>query len=116
MHELEQLITEGVPWAVKKGMARPEDVKHCEEGGHMEGANPDKVSSRAKQRGLPQSGTLGSGNHFLEIGKVDKIYDKNVAKTFGVTHEGQVTVMIHCGSRGFGHQTCSDYLLSLIHI
>jgi tRNA-splicing ligase RtcB len=76
----------------------------------MEGANPDKVSSRAKQRGLPQSGTLGSGNHFLEIGKVDKIYDKKVAKTFGVTHEGQVTVLIHCGSRGFGHQTCSDYL------
>jgi tRNA-splicing ligase RtcB len=110
IHELEQLITEGVPWAVEKGMARPEDIKHCEEGGHMEGANPDKVSSRAKQRGLPQSGTLGSGNHFLEIGKVDKIYDKNVAKTFGVTHEGQVTVLIHCGSRGFGHQTCSDYL------
>jgi tRNA-splicing ligase RtcB len=110
IHELEQLITEGVPWAVKKGLARPEDVKHCEEGGRMEGANPDKVSSRAKQRGLPQSGTLGSGNHFLEIGKVDRIYDKKVAKTFGVTHEGQVTVLIHCGSRGFGHQTCSDYL------
>jgi tRNA-splicing ligase RtcB len=76
----------------------------------MAGANPDKISSRAKHRGLPQSGTLGSGNHFLEIGKVDKIYDKKVAKTFGVTHEGQVTVLIHCGSRGFGHQTCSDYL------
>jgi len=110
IHELEQLVTEGVSWAIKKGLARPEDAKHCEEGGCMEGANPDKVSSRAKQRGLPQSGTLGSGNHFLEIGKVDKIYDKKVAKTFGVTHEGQVTVLIHCGSRGFGHQTCSDYL------
>ena len=110
LHELEQLVTEGVSWAVKKGMARPEDAEHCEEGGCMKGANPDKVSSRAKQRGLPQSGTLGSGNHFLEIGKVDKIYDKKVAKTFGVTHEGQVTVLIHCGSRGFGHQTCSDYL------
>jgi tRNA-splicing ligase RtcB len=110
LHELEQLITEGVPWAVKKGLGRPEDAKHCEEGGQMEGANPDKVSSRAKGRGLPQSGTLGSGNHFLEIGKVDKIYDQKVAKAFGVTHEGQVTVLIHCGSRGFGHQTCSDYL------
>jgi tRNA-splicing ligase RtcB len=110
VHELEQLITEGIPWAVKKGLGRPEDAKHCEEGGHMDGANPDKVSPRAKQRGLPQSGTLGSGNHFLEIGKVDKIYDSKVAKTFGVTHEGQVTVLIHCGSRGFGHQTCSDYL------
>ena len=110
IHELDQLVTEGVSWAVQKGMARPEDAKHCEEGGCMEGANLDKVSSRAKQRGLPQSGTLGSGNHFLEIGKVDKIYDKKVAKTFGVTHDGQVTVLIHCGSRGFGHQTCSDYL------
>jgi tRNA-splicing ligase RtcB (3'-phosphate/5'-hydroxy nucleic acid ligase) len=110
MHELEHLITEGVSWAVKKGLGRPEDIKHCEERGCMEGANPDKVSSKAKQRGLPQSGTLGSGNHFLEIGKVDKIFDKKVAKTFGVTHEGQVTVMIHCGSRGLGHQTCSDYL------
>ena len=110
IHELEQLITEGVSWAVEKGLGRPEDIKHCEEEGCMEGANPDKVSPRAKQRGLPQSGTLGSGNHFLEIGKVDKIYDKKVAKTFGVTHEGQVTVLIHCGSRGFGHQTCSDYL------
>jgi tRNA-splicing ligase RtcB len=110
IHELEHLITEGLPWAIKKGMGRPEDAKHCEEKGCMEGANPDKVSSRAKQRGLPQSGTLGSGNHFLEIGKVDKIFNKKVAKTFGVTHEGQVTVLIHTGSRGFGHQTCSDYL------
>ena len=110
IHELEKLVTDGVSWAVEKGLGRPEDIKHCEEGGRMAGANPDKVSSRAKQRGLPQSGTLGSGNHFLEIGKVDKIYDKKVAKTFGITHQGQVTVLIHCGSRGFGHQTCSDYL------
>jgi tRNA-splicing ligase RtcB len=110
MHELEHLITEGVSWAVKKELGRPEDIEHCEERGCMEGANPDKVSYKAKQRGLPQSGTLGSGNHFLEIGKVDRIYDKKVAKTFGVTREGQVTVLIHCGSRGLGHQTCSDYL------
>ncbi|MCW4034310.1 MAG: RtcB family protein [Candidatus Bathyarchaeota archaeon] len=110
LHELEQLITEGVSWAVEKGLGRPEDIEHCEEKGCMKGANPDKVSSKAKQRGLPQSGTLGSGNHFLEIGKVDKILDKKAAKTCGVTHEGQVTVLIHCGSRGLGHQTCSDYL------
>ena len=102
VHQLDQLITDG--------LGRPEDIKYCEEEGCMEDANPDKVSSRAKQRGLPQSGTLGSGNHFLEIGKIDKIYDKKVAKTFGVTSEGQVTVLIHCGSRGFGHQICSDYL------
>ncbi|MCW4015017.1 MAG: RtcB family protein [Candidatus Bathyarchaeota archaeon] len=110
MHDLEELITQGVSWAVEKGLGRPEDIEHCEERGCMEGANPDKVSSKAKSRGLPQSGTLGSGNHFLEIGKVDKIYDKKVAKTCGVTHEGQITVLIHCGSRGLGHQTCSDYL------
>ena len=110
LHELDRLVTEGVSWAVDKGLGRSEDIKHCEEEGCMEGANPDKISSKAKQRGLPQSGTLGSGNHFLEIGKVDKIYDNKVAKTFGVTHERQVTVLIHCGSRGFGHQICSDYL------
>lgn len=76
----------------------------------MEAANPDKVSTNAKNRGLPQVGTLGSGNHFLEIQKVDKIYNSQVAKTFGIPNEGQVTVMIHCGSRGYGHQVCSDYL------
>jgi tRNA-splicing ligase RtcB len=68
------------------------------------------VSSTATNRGVTQLGTLGSGNHFLEIQKVDKIYDPTTAKVFGITHEGQVTVMIHCGSRGFGHQICSDYL------
>ena len=110
LRQLDQLITEGVFWAVEKGLGRQEDIIHCEEEGCMNGANPDKVSSKAKQRGLPQSGTLGSGNHFLEIGKVDKIYDRKIAKTFGVTNEGQITVLIHCGSRGFGHQICSDYL------
>ncbi len=103
-------MSEGVPWIVDRGLGWPADIKHCEEGGCMEAANPDKISSRAKGRGLPQCGTLGSGNHFLEIQKVDKIYNPQVAKTFGVNHEGQVTVMIHCGSRGFGHQICSDYL------
>jgi tRNA-splicing ligase RtcB len=110
LHQLQQLVSDGVSWAVDKGLGRAEDIKHCEEQGCMKGANPDKVSAKAKQRGLPQSGTLGSGNHFLEIGKVDKIYEQKIAKNFGVTHEGQVTVLIHCGSRGFGHQICSDYL------
>jgi tRNA-splicing ligase RtcB len=76
----------------------------------MKHANPDKVSTNAKGRGLTQIGTLGSGNHFLEIQKVDKIIDSRKAQVFGLEHEGQVTVMIHCGSRGFGHQVCSDYL------
>jgi tRNA-splicing ligase RtcB len=76
----------------------------------MELADPDKVSDTAKSRGLGQIGTLGSGNHFLEVQKVNKIYDPQVAEAFGITHEDQVTAMIHCGSRGYGHQICSDYL------
>jgi tRNA-splicing ligase RtcB len=109
-HELDRLATEGVQWVIEQGLGWPEDARHCEEGGCMEAANPDKVSTNAKSRGLPQVGTLGSGNHFLEIQKIDKIYNSGVAKTFGLTGEGQVTVMIHCGSRGYGHQVCSDYL------
>ena len=110
VHELERLMTEGVQWVIDQGLGWSEDIEHCEERGCMENANPDKVSATAKNRGLTQVGTLGSGNHFLEIQKVDKIYDPKVAKVFGIEHEGQVTVMIHCGSRGFGHQICSDYL------
>jgi len=110
MSELDRIVTEGVPRIVDQGFGWPEDVKHCEENGCMEYANPDKVSSTAKKRGLSQIGTLGSGNHFLEVQKVDKIYVPEVAKAFGITHEGQVTAMVHCGSRGFGHQICSDYL------
>ena len=109
-HQLNHLIDGGVQWIIDQGVGWPDDIKHCEEEGYMEAANSEKVSSRAKERGLPQCGTLGSGNHFLEIQMVDKIYNPQVAKAFGVTHEGQVTVMIHCGSRGFGHQVCSDYL------
>ena len=108
--DLDNMVTEGVQWLVDRGFGWPEDIEHCEEKGCMEGADPSKVSPTAKNRGLAQIGTLGSGNHFLEVQKVDKIYDPRVAKVFGITHEGQVTVMIHCGSRGFGHQICSDYL------
>ena len=110
MSELDRIVTEGVPRIVDQGFGWPEDIEHCEENGCMEYANPDKVSSTAKKRGLSQIGTLGSGNHFLEVQKVDKIYLPEVAKAFGITHEGQVTAMVHCGSRGFGHQICSDYL------
>ncbi|HDM88809.1 MAG TPA: RtcB family protein, partial [Candidatus Bathyarchaeota archaeon] len=108
--ELDRIVIEGVPRVVEQGYGWSEDIERCEENGCMKNANPDKVSSTAKRRGLSQIGTLGSGNHFLEVQKVDKIYDPKVAKVFGITHEGQVTVMIHCGSRGFGHQICSDYL------
>jgi tRNA-splicing ligase RtcB len=108
--ELERAVTDGVGWAIDQGLGWQEDAEHCEERGCMKNANPDKVSATAKSRGLQQIGTLGSGNHFLEIQKVDKIFYPETAKVFGITHEGQVTVMIHCGSRGFGHQICSDYL------
>ncbi len=109
-HELDQLVAEGVQWVIDKGLGRPEDIEHCEERGCMKNANPVKVSTTAKSRGSTQIGTLGSGNHFLEIQKVDRIFNREVAKAFGITEEGQVTTMIHCGSRGFGHQVCSDYL------
>lgn len=109
-HDLNSLVTEGVQWAIDRGFGWPEDAAHCEENGCMKNANPDKISKNAKNRGLTQIGTLGSGNHFLEIQKVDRIVDSDTAKIFGIENEGQISVMIHCGSRGFGHQTCSDYL------
>jgi tRNA-splicing ligase RtcB len=108
--DLERAVTDGVGWVIDQGLGWREDAEHCEERGCMKNANPDKVSATAKSRGLQQIGTLGSGNHFLEIQRVDRIFDPRTAKTFGITHEGQVATMIHCGSRGFGHQICSDYL------
>jgi tRNA-splicing ligase RtcB len=108
--DLDRLVVEGVHWLIERGLGWAEDGDHCEEGGCMKNANPNKVSATAKKRGLTQIGTLGSGNHFLEIQKVDKICNSRTAKAFGIDHEGQVTVMIHCGSRGYGHQVCSDYL------
>jgi tRNA-splicing ligase RtcB (3'-phosphate/5'-hydroxy nucleic acid ligase) len=113
--ELDHLTVEGVNWLINKGYGWPEDAEHCEELGHMKNANPDKVSQTARSRGLNQVGTLGSGNHFLEIQRVDKIVNPKTAKAFGIEQEGQVMVMIHCGSRGFGHQVCSDYLRVMEH-
>jgi tRNA-splicing ligase RtcB len=113
--DLDKLSLDGVNWLIDKGLGWKEDAEHCEEQGCMSNANPDMVSQTAKNRGLTQIGTLGSGNHFLEIQKVDKIFNPKTAKAFGITHEGQVTVMIHCGSRGYGHQVCSDYLRVMEH-
>jgi len=109
---LEQLVTEGARWALKQGLARQEDATHTEEGGRLEGADPSKLSARAKKRGRPQVGSLGAGNHFLEIDVVQEIYDPEVAQAFGLW-ENQVAVQIHCGSRGFGHQVCTDYVKRL---
>ena len=109
--ELDRISIEGARYVIEKfGLGWPEDLKHIEEEGCLDGADPSYVSAAAKQRGFPQIGTLGSGNHFLEVQKVDKIFDERAAKRMGITHEGQVTVLVHTGSRGFGHQICSDYL------
>jgi tRNA-splicing ligase RtcB len=108
--QLDTVLTEGVNWAIKNGYGSEHDADVCEENGRMEGADPGKISTMARKRGSPQLGSLGSGNHFLEVQKVDKIFDREAAKEYGIDHEGQVTVLIHCGSRGFGHQVCTDYL------
>jgi tRNA-splicing ligase RtcB len=113
--DLDRLVMSGVRWLIDRGLGWAEDAEHCEEGGCMKNADPDKVSPTAKKRGLTQIGTLGSGNHFLEVQKVDKILNPRTAKVFGIEEEGQVTVMIHCGSRGYGHQVCSDYLRVMEH-
>jgi tRNA-splicing ligase RtcB len=104
------VLAEGARWAVGTGYGWPRDLAEIEEEGAMRGADPAKVSNRAKQRGAAQLGTLGSGNHFLEVQEVEQIYDPGVAATFGVEHAGQVLVFIHTGSRGLGHQVCEDYL------
>jgi len=107
--ELDEVLKNGAEWAVKKGFGVAEDLEKCEEGGKMVGAEPKFVSERAKSRGLGQLGTLGAGNHFLEIQRVDEIYDEKVAKVFGIK-KGKILIMIHCGSRGLGHQVASDYV------
>jgi tRNA-splicing ligase RtcB len=107
--ELDELLIEGVDWAIEHGYGYKQDSEVCEEKGRMIGANPESVSDTARKRGAPQLGSLGSGNHFLEIQQIQEIFDENAAKVMGI-EKGQITVLIHCGSRGFGHQVCSDYL------
>ena len=108
--ELDNLLIQGVEWAVEHGYGTTHDAEVCEEGGKMAGADPVSVSDTARKRGASQLGSLGSGNHFLEVQKVDKIFDERAAKAMGIDRPGQLTVLIHCGSRGFGHQICTDYL------
>jgi tRNA-splicing ligase RtcB (3'-phosphate/5'-hydroxy nucleic acid ligase) len=104
-----KVAVEGAAWAVKKGFGRPEDLERTEDQGVINGADPSVLSDRAVKRGLDQLGTLGSGNHFLEVQVVDKIYDRQTARDFHL-FEDQITVLIHSGSRGFGHQICDDFL------
>jgi len=108
--ELNEVLVNGCEWAVENGYGIKEDLKHIEENGKMPGAKPKKVSELAKKRGCPQLGTLGAGNHFLEIQKVTDIFDDKKAKEWRIADKNQVLIMLHCGSRGFGHQVASDYL------
>ena len=108
-NELRHLLTRGARWAVEEGFGTEDDLAHTEELGCLRGAEPDQVSKRAMERGLSQIGTLGSGNHFLEVQRVARIFDDDLAAVFGL-FEDQIVVMIHSGSRGFGYQICDDYL------
>jgi len=112
---MKNVLEKGVKWVVAKGYGQEEDVEHCEEEGAMAGAEARAVSERAKGRGKDQLGTLGSGNHFLEVQRVEEIFDEKIAKVFGLFKD-QVTVMIHSGSRGLGHQVCTDYVRVMHHV
>lgn len=108
--QLDEVLVNGVNWAVENGYGVEKDILRLEEKGCMEGADPSKVGELAKKRGKSQLGTLGAGNHFLEIQKVSEIFDEKTAKRWGIKDMDQVMIMLHCGSRGFGHQVATDYL------
>lgn len=110
--DLEQVCQRGVRWALEHGYALPADLAHIESQGSLPGADFGKVSHRARERGRPQLGTLGAGNHFVEVGLVDAVFDAEAAQAMGL-YEGQITLLVHTGSRGFGHQVCSDYVHAL---
>ncbi|XP_019626550.1 PREDICTED: tRNA-splicing ligase RtcB homolog [Branchiostoma belcheri] len=111
--DLEEALEMGVDWSLREGYAWAEDKEHCEEYGRMLNADQSAVGSKAKKRGLPQLGTLGAGNHYAEIQVVDEIFDDYASRRMGIDHKGQVVVMIHSGSRGFGHQVATDALVAM---
>jgi len=111
--EERKVAVEGASWAIGRGMGEKEDLERTEDHGVMKGADPGAISDRAFKRGHDELGTLGSGNHFLEIQVVDEIYDTKIANVFNL-FEGQLTVLIHTGSRGFGHQVCDDFLKEMV--
>jgi len=108
--QLDEVLHRGAGWAVSQGYGWDDDLDNMEENGCIAGADPSQVSKSARKRGMPQLGSLGAGNHFLEIQQVDEIFDPTVAAVFGIHEPGQVTIMVHTGSRGCGHQICTDYL------
>ncbi|MCS6826002.1 MAG: RtcB family protein [Caldilinea sp.] len=114
VEELNKILREGAHWALKRGYATEEDLERTEEGGKLEDADPSQVSERAKQRGREQIGSLGAGNHFIEVDVVEQIFDPGAARAMGL-QEGCLAVQIHCGSRGLGHQVCTDYVQSFQH-
>jgi len=111
--ELQKVLAKGAGWAVNEGFGYKEDLKFIEERGCIEGADPSLISNRALERGRPQLGTLGSGNHFVEVGYVEEVYDENTARALGLFKD-QVTIIVHTGSRGLGHQVCDDYIKILM--
>ena len=113
--EERKILKNGAKWAVDKGFGTKEDLECTEEKGRMEGADPSVVSDRAYQRGKRQSGTLGSGNHFIEVQEVNEVYDAKAAEVFNI-EKGQITIMIHSGSRGFGYQICDEYSKDMIGV
>ena len=108
-NDLERVMVEGAGWMVRNGYGEPGDLEHCEENGAIDGADPSAVGDKPRKRGLPQVGTLGSGNHFLEVQYVERVFEPEIAERFGL-YPDQVVVLAHSGSRGFGHQVCTDYL------
>jgi len=110
---LKEILVKGAPWAVENGYGTADDLLMTEEEGRMKDADAGRISPRALERGIPQLGTLGAGNHFLEIQRVDRIFQPETARAFGIEAEGQILVMIHCGSRGLGHQVASDYIQAM---
>lgn len=114
VEELNKMLREGARWALKHGYATEEDLERTEESGRLEDADPSQVSERAKQRGREQIGSLGAGNHFIEVDLVEQIFHPEAARVMGL-QEGCLAVQIHCGSRGLGHQVCTDYVQSFQH-
>jgi tRNA-splicing ligase RtcB len=112
LKQLEQVCSQGAKWALKNGYANETDLRRTEESGHLDGADPTYMSQRAKERGRPQLGTLGAGNHFIEVDLVEEIFNGEAARVMGL-QQGNLAVQIHCGSRGLGHQVCGDYVREL---
>jgi len=112
--DLDEVLRDGAAWAVRRGYGDPDDLEHTEAGGCLAGADPRALSRRARERGAPQLGTLGSGNHFCEVQVVDEVYDEEAARAFGLA-PGLVTILLHSGSRGLGYQVCDDALGTMHH-